>query len=62
MENELLGNKKVPQINSLNDLINELRATFQSDKIDVNYIHDLMSAYKSNPKDWIQFAHFDSQK
>lgn len=49
----------VPKVDTLDDLIRELRQVFDSDRVNVERVQDLMSAYKSNPRDWIKFAHFD---
>ncbi|XP_015908525.1 cysteine dioxygenase type 1 [Parasteatoda tepidariorum] len=49
----------VPKIDNLNDLIRELRLAFATDHVNIERVQDLMSAYKSNPRDWIKFAKFD---
>ncbi len=59
---EICSERKVAEINNLQDLVSELRSIFESDEVDVNYVHDVMSAYKSNPKDWIKYAHFDRHR
>ncbi|XP_054712735.1 cysteine dioxygenase type 1-like [Uloborus diversus] len=52
----------VPRINTLDDLIRELRAVFENDRVNVERVQDLMSAYKSNPREWIKFAKFDRHR
>jgi len=59
---EFYNEKKVPPIESLDDLITVLRLIFDSDNIDVNYVQDVMFAYKSNPNDWRKYAHFDKHR
>lgn len=49
----------VPRVDTLDDLIRELRVVFESDHVNVERVQDLMSAYKSNPREWIKYAHFD---
>ncbi|KAL3288135.1 hypothetical protein HHI36_002583 [Cryptolaemus montrouzieri] len=53
-----LGNK-LPVVNTLDDLIRELRELFDSDKINVEYLNYLMKSYKSRPADWKKYAKFD---
>ncbi|XP_054281090.1 cysteine dioxygenase type 1 [Macrosteles quadrilineatus] len=53
---------KVPEITTLNDLIRELHVVFESDHVNIEYVHALMSSYKSNPADWKKFAKFDRYK
>jgi len=54
---QLGGN--LPTVNSLNDLIKELRTVFESDSVNVELVHYLMKSYKSNPLDWKKYAKFD---
>lgn len=49
----------VPKVDTLDDLIRELRSAFQTDHVNIERVQDLMSSYKSNPRDWIKFAQFD---
>ncbi|XP_022188521.1 cysteine dioxygenase type 1 [Nilaparvata lugens] len=51
--------QKPPICSSLNQLIEELHAAFSEDSVNVEYIHELMSSYKSNPLEWRKFAKFD---
>ena len=46
----------------LDELIQELRKVFASDKVNIDYVKTLMTLYKSNPKDWKQFAKFDPHR
>jgi cysteine dioxygenase len=57
-----LSSELVPQIDNLQDLVVELRRVFDADKVDIDYVKTVLSAYKSNPKDWAQFAHFDQYR
>ncbi|KAG0721900.1 Cysteine dioxygenase type 1 [Chionoecetes opilio] len=50
---------KAPQIASLDDLIRELYTVFDGDEVNVEYVHHLMSSYKSNPLDWKKYAKSD---
>ncbi|KAK3095441.1 hypothetical protein FSP39_014731 [Pinctada imbricata] len=47
---------------SLNELIKELREVFSHDDIDADYVKNLMSSYKSNPKEWKKFAKWDPHR
>ncbi|XP_044746788.1 cysteine dioxygenase type 1 [Coccinella septempunctata] len=49
----------LPVINSLDDLIRELKVLFDSDKVNVEFLNYLMKSYKSKPADWKKFAKFD---
>lgn len=49
----------LPVIDSLDDLIRELHVVFESDSVNVEYVHYLMKSYKSNPQDWKKYAKFD---
>lgn len=53
---------EVPVIKNLDDLIKELRKIFESDEIDVDYVKTVLSAYKSNPKDWKKYSKFDTHR
>jgi hypothetical protein len=50
---------QTPVISTLDDLIRELYVVFESDSVNVEFVHQLMSVYKSNPIDWKKFAKFD---
>lgn len=47
------------QVATLQDLINELHVAFEGDVVDVDYVQQLMQAYKTNPAEWKQYAKFD---
>jgi len=49
----------IPKITTLNDLIRELYRAFESEHLDVEYVTNLLKAYKSNPKEWKKYAVFD---
>ncbi|RZF42066.1 hypothetical protein LSTR_LSTR006659 [Laodelphax striatellus] len=51
--------EKPPICTTLKDLVQELHAVFSEDNVNVEYIHELMSSYKSNPLEWRRFAKFD---
>ncbi|GFW88118.1 cysteine dioxygenase [Trichonephila clavipes] len=53
---------KVPKIDTLDDLIRELRSAFSTDHVNVERVQDLMAAYKSNPREWIKYAKFDRHR
>lgn len=46
-------------IATLADLIAQLRAAFDGDKVDVDYVKELMLSYKSNRLEWEKYAKFD---
>lgn len=52
-------NAQVPVVATLEDLIRELHVVFESDSVNVETVHHLMSTYKSNPVDWRKYAKFD---
>lgn len=54
-----IHNTPVPTLNSLDDLINELHKVFAFDRVNVDYVKSLLSAYRSNPADWKKYAKFD---
>lgn len=47
---------------SLNDVISKLHEIFESDNVNVDDVKDVLGAYKSKPRDWAQYAKFDSHK
>ncbi|XP_072379438.1 cysteine dioxygenase type 1 isoform X1 [Diabrotica undecimpunctata] len=53
-----MGNN-LPVINSLDDLIKELRLIFESDKVNIDLVSYVMKSYKSCPADWKKYAKFD---
>jgi len=52
----------VPKVDTLDDLIRELRSAFATDHVNIERVQDIMSAYKSNPREWIKFAKFDRHR
>ncbi|RWS30591.1 cysteine dioxygenase type 1-like protein [Leptotrombidium deliense] len=50
------------EIQCLDDLISKLAEIFSSDDIDVDYVQQVMLSYKSNPKEWKKYAHFDRHR
>jgi cysteine dioxygenase len=52
--------KTVPAVDTLTDLIRELHNVFSFDKVNVDYVKALLSAYQSNPLEWRKFAKFDT--
>jgi len=47
---------------TLTDLIHRLREIFSSDRVNVEYVSELLASYKSNPAEWKQYAKFDPFK
>lgn len=43
----------------LKELIGKLHEAFETNDVDIDYVQDLMAAYRSNPQDWKKFAKFD---
>lgn len=52
----------LPTVRSLDDLCKELHKVFESNEVNVDYVHDLMTSYKSNPADWQKYAKFDRHR
>ena len=55
-----LNNIPVPK--DLKELVSMLGDIFARDTVDVDYVKELMSKYKSNPRDWRQYAKYDPHK
>lgn len=51
--------KNARKCETLTDLIGELRKTFDSDHVNIEYVNHLMLSYQSNPAEWRKFAKFD---
>uniref|UniRef100_A0A336MMT4 Cysteine dioxygenase n=1 Tax=Culicoides sonorensis TaxID=179676 RepID=A0A336MMT4_CULSO len=51
--------KGVAGCESLQDLITKLHCIFESNLVNIEYVHHLMLSYKSNPREWKKFAKFD---
>lgn len=47
---------------TLKELIERLYEIFENDRVNVEEVHALMSAYQSNPAEWLKFAKFDRYK
>lgn len=47
---------------TLGDLIDKLHDAFDVDIVDIDYVQDLMSMYRSNPQDWKKYAKFDRHR
>lgn len=50
------NNVEVP---TLQDLIAKLHEEFNKDRVDIDYVNEIMTAYKSSPQDWKKYAKFD---
>ncbi|GAB6032019.1 Cysteine dioxygenase [Chamberlinius hualienensis] len=51
--------KPIEGIETLDDLCKELHRIFESDHVNIEEVHSVMSSYKSNPAHWDKFAKFD---
>ena len=54
--------KTVPMIKTLDDLTKGLHEAFAEEKVNIDYVKALLSAYKSNPREWKKFAKFDCHR
>lgn len=52
----------VPVPNDLSELIAMLREIFSNELVNVEYVAKLITNYRSNPKDWRQYAKYDPHK
>ena len=59
---EYIDLKSLPSIESLDDLIRELRCAFDENVVNVEYVKALLSKYKSNPDDWKKYAQFQPHR
>jgi len=50
------------QPRTLTELIQLLYQAFETNLVDIDYIQIIMQNYKSNPKDWLQYANFKPNK
>lgn len=55
-------NPEVTPASDLDELISQLHDEFETDEVDVDRVKQIMSAYRTNPKDWIKFAKFDDYR
>ena len=54
--------KNLPTIDTLDDLIKELRKTFDENIVNVEYVKALLSQYKSKPEEWKKYAQFQPHR
>lgn len=47
---------------NLDELIEILHRIFDSDRVDVDEVQQIMESYESNPQDWEKFAKFDQYR
>lgn len=47
------------EVGDLSDLISRLREIFDSDRVNIEEVDNLLNCYKSDYRDWKQFAKFD---
>lgn len=56
----LLKNKNKPvSCGSLQDLVQQLHDIFSEDRVNIEYVNDLLESYKNNPLEWKKYAKFD---
>ena len=53
---------KIPVPQSLTGLCDKLRDVFSSSTVNVEYVKQLISNYKANPKEWKPFVRYDPHK
>jgi hypothetical protein len=61
-EERLFDLNNVPIPNDLNDLIEHLHKVFSYDTVNIDFVKKLLENYKSNQKDWKQYAKYDPYK
>lgn len=49
-------------IQTLDDVIRELHGAFDSDHVNIEHVHDILLAYRSNPREWKKYAKFDRHR
>lgn len=54
--------KSIVAPKSLEELKEQLRKVFSYDRVNIDYVIRLLESYKSNPKDWKQYAKFDKHR
>lgn len=47
---------------SFEELVERLHGMFDSDKVDIDDVKELMCSYQSKPSDWEKYAQFDQYK
>ena len=58
-ENKDGSSSDICKASSLQDLISKLYKEFDKDVVNVDYINELMSSYKSVSHEWKKYAKFD---
>ncbi|UYV62273.1 CDO1 [Cordylochernes scorpioides] len=58
----MLSGSKVPPVSDLRQLQAAIDEVFQEDHVNIEYVSALLSAYKSNSRDWACYAKFDPHK
>ncbi|XP_067941625.1 cysteine dioxygenase type 1-like [Watersipora subatra] len=53
---------KVRPAADFDELVERLHEVFESDEVDIDYVKELMTSYKSNPDEWIRYAQFDKYR
>lgn len=51
-----------PVVNSLEELIEQLRDLFDSDQVDIDAVKQLLKSYQSNPLDWSKYTLHDPKR
>ncbi len=59
---EYSDEKLVVPPKDLDELVRELHNIFEKERVNVEYVKALLSSYRSNPKDWKQYAKFDPHR
>ena len=57
-----LNTEQIPVPKDLKELVSILREVFSHDYVNVDYVKQVMENYKSNAKDWRQYAKYDPHK
>ncbi|XP_064645005.1 cysteine dioxygenase 1-like isoform X1 [Lineus longissimus] len=52
----------IQPVETLDELIKQLRDIFEHDKVNVDYVKALMATYKSNPREWKKYAKCDPHR
>jgi len=61
-DQEFVNEKFIVPPKNLDELCAALRKVFDHDRVNVEYVKALLSAYRSNPKDWKKYAKFDPHR
>lgn len=54
--------KDVVPPQSLKELIQQLTEVFASQRVNIDYVKELMGSYKSKPAEWKKYAYFDPHR